>query len=89
MIIRFFAFIRDYTGTKETTADCCGTLRELLQSLCGRYGRRFRDNILDGDEISKDIIILVNGRHIEHLEGLETRLYEKDEISIFPRVAGG
>ncbi|HWQ30252.1 MAG TPA: MoaD/ThiS family protein [Negativicutes bacterium] len=33
--------------------------------------------------------MLVNGRHIEHLQGLDTSLAENDEISIFPKVAGG
>lgn len=89
MIVRFFAFIRDYTGTRETAADCCGCLRDLLHILFDRYGSRFRDKIFADGELRDDIIIMINGRHIEHLEGIDTRLAESDEISIFPRVAGG
>ena len=89
MIIKFFAFIRDYTGTKETSLDSCFDLRLLLDKLCFKYGRRFREKLLVGDRLSDDIIIMVNGRHIEHLEGLDTKLGDNDEISIFPKVAGG
>jgi len=89
MVVKFFAFIRDYTGSKETSMESCPTLREFLDKLCSRYGMGFREKIFAGDRLSDDIILMVNGRHIEHLEGLDTHLKENDEISIFPRVAGG
>ncbi len=89
MIVRYFAFVRDYTGSKEISIESSPTLRELLYKLCSRYGLRFRDMIFNRDRLSEEIIILVNGRHIEHLEGLDTQLKDNDEISIFPRVAGG
>ena len=89
MIVRFFAFIRDYTGTKETAMAVCPDLRELLEKLCSRYGTKLRARLFYGDRLSEDIIILVNGRHINHLDGLDTKLHESDQISIFPRVAGG
>ena len=89
MVIKFFAFIRDYTGAKETTMVVCPDLRELLEKLCSRYGTKLRVRLFTGDRLSDDIIILVNGRHINHLEGLDTKLEESDQISIFPRVAGG
>lgn len=89
MVIKFFAFFRDYTGTKETSAGQCDTLRELLYKLCNKYGKRFSEKVFSGDKLGDDIIILVNGRHIEHLQGLDTSLGENDVISIFPKVAGG
>ncbi len=89
MIIKFFAFIRDYTGSKEISIESCPTLRELLDKLSGRYGMRFREKLFAGDRLSEDIIIMINGRHIEHLDGLDTNLKDIDIISIFPRVAGG
>lgn len=89
MVIKFFAYIRDYTGSKEIIIDRCPTLRELLDKLCSKYGKRFSEKIFIRDRLSDDIIILVNGRHILHLQGLDTNLDENDEISIFPKVAGG
>lgn len=89
MVVKFFAYIRDYTHTKETKIDNCGTVKELLQVLCRLYGKKLEEKIFNGDELSSEIIILVNGRHITHCDGINTKLSEEDEISIFPVVAGG
>ena len=43
----------------------------------------------DGTELGKEIIILVNGKNVEHLNGINTKLLSTDVISIFPVVAGG
>ena len=42
-----------------------------------------------GDELSPEIIILVNGRNVLYSGLLEALLTADDEISIFPMVAGG
>lgn len=89
MVIKFFAYIRDYTHTKEMKAEKCDTVKELLQMLCGLYGKKFEDKVFKDGELSSEIIILVNGRHILHYDGINTKLSDDDEISIFPVVAGG
>jgi molybdopterin synthase sulfur carrier subunit len=89
MIVKFFAFIRDYTKTKEIAFEKCETVNELLCRLCDKYGQKFKDKIFVNGELSSEIIILVNGRHISHYEGIDTKLSSEDEISIFPVVAGG
>jgi len=89
MKVRFFAYIRDYTGTKEIECHGCPTLKELLSDLCEKYGGKFRDKVFDGENLSGEIIILINGRHVTHYDGINSRLKEEDEISIFPVVAGG
>lgn len=40
-------------------------------------------------ELSGNVLILVNGRAIEHLSGLDTPLKGSDEVAIFPKMAGG
>jgi molybdopterin synthase sulfur carrier subunit len=89
MVIKFFAYIRDYTHTKETRMDGCGTMEELLQKLCSVYGRKFEERVFKDGVLSEEIIILINGRHLAHFNGLQTELGAEDEISIFPVVAGG
>jgi molybdopterin synthase sulfur carrier subunit len=89
MTIKFFAYIRDFTHTKETSMEKCETVEELLKKLCIRYGRKFEEKVIPGGELSAEIIILVNGRHITHYDGVHTKLSQEDEISIFPVVAGG
>ena len=40
-------------------------------------------------EISEEIIILINGRHISHLGGVNAPLKPDDRVDVFPVVAGG
>jgi sulfur-carrier protein len=89
MKIKFFAYIRDYTREKQVNFEYCETVHELLIKLCNKYGSKFEKIIFINDELSNEIIILVNGRHITHMDGINTRLTGNDEISIFPVVAGG
>lgn len=89
MDVKFFAYFRDYTHTKEIEVDKCETVEELLKILCSRYGQTFEKKVFVQGKLSSEVIILVNGRHIIHLDGINTKLSEKDEISIFPVVAGG
>jgi molybdopterin synthase sulfur carrier subunit len=89
MVIKFFAYIRDYTHTKETELKECEMVEELLQVLCSKYGEKFEKKVFKDGRLSSEIIILVNGRHIKHCNGIYTKLSDSDEISIFPVVAGG
>lgn len=89
MVVKFFAYIRDYTHTKEINFEPCATVEELLQKLSAEYGKKFEDKVFPGGVLSDEIIILINGRHISHFDSVKTQLHEDDEISIFPVVAGG
>ena len=90
MTVNYFATIRTYTGeSKRTLADPPATLGQLLAELAARYGAAFRRAVFSGDQLSGEIIILVNGRNVLYLEGLDTPLAADDAISVFPMVAGG
>ena len=89
MLVKFFAYLRDYTNTKEVTIVGCETVRELMQVLCRRYGKKFEEKVFPGSELGSEVILLLNGRHIAHYDGLDTKLRSEDEICVFPVVAGG
>ncbi len=95
MKVKFFALLRDITGVKETTDFSGTTLVELLEEISNHYGKEMTKWLFtptapnQEKQIGKDVIILVNGRAIEHLAGLATPLKEDDEVAIFPRLAGG
>ena len=90
MTIKYFATIRAYTGEAARRLESTpATLRELLTALTERYGASFRRSVFAGEELNPQIIILLNGRNVLYLQGLDTPLAEVDEISIFPMVAGG
>jgi len=89
MKVYFFANIRDYTNTKELDFEYCDTLEEFLHKLCNRFGKKLEGLVFKDEELSSEVIIMVNGRHISHLDGIKTKLKEDDKISIFPVVGGG
>jgi sulfur-carrier protein len=90
MIVKYFATIRTYTGENARQVDDPpATLGPLLDVLAARYGTLFRRAVLAGDELSPEIIILVNGRNVVYSGRLAAPLTAGDEVSIFPMVAGG
>lgn len=92
MDVKYFAYIRDYTGEKQTNWTApAEDLAVLLKQLSQKYGHKFRDAVFDEKEedLNPLIIIIINGRHVQHLDGIHTKLKSDDSISIFPVVAGG
>ena len=65
------------------------TLQELVQQLACEFGGTPLDAAAD-QAVSRDISILVNGRHYNHLPGrLGTELADGDEVALFPPIGGG
>jgi len=91
MRVRFFAQLRTITGCAEADIPYRETIGALVRSLCERYGEALRQKIFPagGEEFSPEIIILINGRHINHLGGAAAALSPDDRVDIFPMVAGG
>ena len=93
MRVRFFAYVRDkdYAGCKEITRPACRDLRALGEELSEAYGEKFRSFCFtpDGSDFGANLIILVNGRRAEFLDGINTVLKDSDTVLIFPVVAGG
>ena len=90
MLVKFFATYRQIAGCKSCDVPAPGDVLALMEELCERWPE-FRDLILDenGTDKGDDVIIMVNGRHIEHLNGTATLLTENDSVAVAPLVAGG
>lgn len=81
--------LRKYTEGKDEVAVGGGTIRELLDNLDGTYagiGERIRDA---KGEVRRFVNIFVADEDIRFLDGLDTKVEDKDEISIIPAIAGG
>jgi sulfur-carrier protein len=89
MTVRYFADIRKLAGVDEEPAEGAPTLRSLLEQLALRHGPAFQQRVFENGGISSTLIVLVNGRNIEHLKGLDTNLGPADIVAVFPMVAGG
>ena len=66
-------------------------IRDLIHILCEKLGVQFKEGILDAQTgaVQRYIKIMVNGRDIESMNGLETIVRDQDIVQIFPPVGGG
>lgn len=90
MRVKFFATYRELTNCKSVELTAPDNVLALLAALAARYpplGPRLLSP--DGSGLSDDAIVMVNGRHIAHLRGVDTPLTEGDTVAVFPLVAGG
>ena len=87
--VNFFAGFKEIFQTTEVQIEVKpgANIRDLLNCLCDSYG--CREKIFDNSKLRPYLLIVKNGRHIQHLNGLETELAEGDNVSIFPPAAGG
>ena len=88
MIIRFFANLREITGPERVVEIEKATVKDVLTILGDIHGEAFLNAVYDADG-ELYVRILVNGRNIDYLCGLESIVLGSDMIFIFPPIAGG
>jgi sulfur-carrier protein len=88
--LKAFASFKDILG-KEKDVDVKegSSVGELLEDLSSK-NTKLKDAIFDETGQLRDYVILMkNRKSIEHMEGLNTKLSDGDEVAILPPVAGG
>ena len=67
------------------------TVKDLLTLMINKWGDPLSTHLYQpgSDSILPHIRLMVNGRSIEFLKGMETVLREGDEFQMLPLVAGG
>ena len=88
--VRFFGAAVEAAKRQKETEVNAQDLRGLLNSLAESFGDSFKEKILDPNGRPQPYVsIFVNDRDIRHLEDLETKLNDGDEVLILPAIAGG
>ncbi|MFN7105021.1 MAG: ubiquitin-like small modifier protein 1 [Pyrobaculum sp.] len=90
LVVKFLATLYDITGVLKTEVEIPDgiTVRQLIDLLDGRF--KIKKELLDeGGQLKPMYNVLVNGRAVEWLGGLETRLKDGDEVVFIPPAAGG
>ena len=65
-------------------------IRNLLEQLTLKFGEKFEELIFkNSTDLSKYVLITINGKDIRTLKGLQTTLKQDDEIFFIPAIAGG
>ncbi len=91
MQVKFYATLRDLLGvtTVELPLQEATTVGAVLAELTARYpalaAKLWRE---DGD-LSKQLSVMLNGRAITFLQGLQTEAGPGDQLALFPPIGGG
>lgn len=91
--IRLFGNLRTILAASEHGICVEGkdrTIGHVLEFLTIQYGQQLRQELFDSEsKIKTGYTVLINGRNIASLSGLETKLKDEDVVSILPIVEGG
>jgi len=92
MKVRLFGTLRSAVGgSKEIEVHVGGrrTARQLLDQLILSYPGLAQKALAQSGELQAGMNLLVNGRSVRFLNGLDTLLHEDDEVALFPPLGGG
>ncbi len=88
--VRFFARFRELLGTDiPAEAENGATLLTLVRTIAQKKKEGY-DAIFDEQgNFHEFVIVMRNGKRIEHSDAAAIRVADGDEIAVFPPVAGG
>ncbi len=89
--MEFFATLRLALGVAsiDFELDAPVTIKQLVDMASQRLGTDISQKLFDGDKIKRGTMILINGKNIHHLNGLDTLVEPGDRIAVFPPAGGG
>ncbi len=91
MQVKFYATLRDLLGTTSTDLprDEPASARDVLAALTARYPVLAPKVWHDGDLLMGQVTVLLNGRALQFLDGLDTTVKPDDLLTLFPPIGGG
>ena len=91
IVINLYGTLRLTAGLSSVMIEADGpmTLCELIDLACETKTPKLRSDLLDGNTIKKGTLLLVDGRNVLFLDGLETQVQAGQEIAFFPPGGGG
>jgi sulfur-carrier protein len=88
--VRFFARFRELLGTDIPAEPKDGiTLVSLIGEIAQKKKEGYDAIFDDHGNFHEFVIVMRNGKRIEHEEAATVRIIDGDEIAVFPPVAGG
>ncbi len=91
LTVKLLASLRDIAGSKELAVpfESGGTIRDLIQAI-GEINPEIRAKIVNEEgKLTDAVQILIAGRNIKWLDGMDTVIDSEQNITLIPPVAGG
>ena len=91
MKVRLYATLRQIVGMKivEVPVQTEKTIGDLLRSLVHQYPKLDESIWYPNGSLAGHVAVILNGRDIRHLEGVDTPITDDDILDVFPPVGGG
>ncbi len=91
MQVKFYATLRDLLGvtTVELPLNEATTVGAVLHHLAALYPALAAKLWRENGELSNQLSVMLNGRAITFLQGLQTEARPGDELALFPPIGGG
>ena len=91
MQVRLYATLRQIVGMKivEVSVQTEKTVGDLLRSLVQRYPKLGESIWYSNGSLAGHVAVILNGRDIRHLKGVDTPITDDDILDVFPPVGGG
>lgn len=93
MIIKFVGTLKNIVGTGQIEVNLSeiDNIDKLLKFLVSKYGSELERELLKDGKIKENITILLNGRNIRFIKGINTEISIQDwnKVVIFPTLVGG
>jgi molybdopterin synthase sulfur carrier subunit len=91
MQVKFYATLRELLGATATDLPLeePASARAVLAALTARYPALAPKVSPDGDLLAGQVTVLLNGRALQFLNGLDTTVKPDDMLALFPPIGGG
>ena len=91
--VRFLGIFQHLSGKKhfQVSLDEPATVNDLVLKITDAFSSDFKRVLVDSqlDDPRPNALILVGGKEISALQGLETKVKDSDEIVLVPMIHGG
>ncbi|MFX0171386.1 MAG: MoaD/ThiS family protein [Candidatus Hodarchaeota archaeon] len=90
IVITFYGPLQRWVGKKQFHA-CGSTVKEVFQNIENQIGKSLIAYLTNQDtgRVKSHFHVLLNGKDIESLDGLEEKVNDGDTITCVPPVGGG